>query len=253
MQQIEVSKLKPHPKLLEFFEFLNNEQQKDFYLQEYKDANIPKLIIITNNFEVISGWEEFEISKNANMLTIPVEIREYESDEDIISDILFLNIEYISHIKSRVKRVQAATIIHSTYKEKQELEKNRRKNICKEYRKNIIPYRTEILIDHSHKCDICGMDCRVILIIHHALPLSEGGNNNSDNIMVVCPNCHAILHKIISFFWKGDPSEEDTKDFNDMFEWIENNYTKKAYECFMDMFNRYLKLKRKYRWSNING
>ena len=30
---------------------------------------------------------------------------------------------------------------------------------------------------------------------HHIVPRSEGGNNDSNNFLVLCPNCHSLIHK----------------------------------------------------------
>ena len=44
------------------------------------------------------------------------------------------------------------------------------------------------------KCELCGFDKPIALVSHHKNPLSKGGSNDPSNIMVVCCNCHCILH-----------------------------------------------------------
>ena len=29
---------------------------------------------------------------------------------------------------------------------------------------------------------------------HHIVPVSDGGNGNTDNIILLCPNCHKMAH-----------------------------------------------------------
>lgn len=52
-------------------------------------------------------------------------------------------------------------------------------------------------------CEICGCCISAILEFHHIKMVSEGGNNNYDNIKLICPNCHSLLHIL-----------NDTKDIN---------------------------------------
>ena len=63
------------------------------------------------------------------------------------------------------------------------------------------------LIDaYYHKCAICNWSIPSWkpfykkhepmngLQYHHIIPVSEGGNNNSENIILLCPNCHKMAH-----------------------------------------------------------
>lgn len=42
-------------------------------------------------------------------------------------------------------------------------------------------------------CQLCGWN-KTKCDIHHKMPLSEGGNNESENIILICPNCHRMIH-----------------------------------------------------------
>lgn len=42
------------------------------------------------------------------------------------------------------------------------------------------------------KCMICGIED--IVEIHHIIPKKSGGSNALDNLLVLCPNHHAMLH-----------------------------------------------------------
>ncbi len=41
----------------------------------------------------------------------------------------------------------------------------------------------------GYACKICGYKKHIST--HHIMPLSEGGSNNLDNLITLCPNCHA--------------------------------------------------------------
>lgn len=45
-------------------------------------------------------------------------------------------------------------------------------------------------------CEICGFKFYSVLMLHHIQHLSKGGNNLSENLILLCPNCHALAHLI---------------------------------------------------------
>lgn len=67
--------------------------------------------------------------------------------------------------------------------------KKKRKSITKE---------KEILLDLFGRCEICGYDYKPSLQIHHIIPLSNNGSNDIDNLALLCPNCHALVHSLMS-------------------------------------------------------
>jgi len=48
------------------------------------------------------------------------------------------------------------------------------------------------ILEKRHFCDRCGFSDKRILEIHHKDKNRK--NNDEDNILLLCPNCHAILH-----------------------------------------------------------
>lgn len=85
---------------------------------------------------------------------------------------------------------------------------NKCKCICPECKKHNRPhYKTNIttLQDLSKRtfvkilkrmnvgCSICGWN-ESTCDIHHIIPKKEGGSDNFDNLIVVCPNCHRLCH-----------------------------------------------------------
>lgn len=53
--------------------------------------------------------------------------------------------------------------------------------------------RRKIMNRWENKCAICANND--ILEIHHIIPLSEGGDNAEDNLILLCACCHAAVHQ----------------------------------------------------------
>jgi len=58
--------------------------------------------------------------------------------------------------------------------------------------------RKNIIEQFNGKCAICGFSVSTILKIHHILPVSEGGDNSTKNLVALCPNCHDLVHRFAS-------------------------------------------------------
>lgn len=52
--------------------------------------------------------------------------------------------------------------------------------------------RDFLLVASKHQCSICQAHT---VEVHHIVPVSKGGTNNLENLMVVCPNCHTNFHE----------------------------------------------------------
>lgn len=50
------------------------------------------------------------------------------------------------------------------------------------------------------KCIVCSYAYRGIIVVHHILPIAHGGDNWSGNLVELCPNCHAVVHRIKRIF-----------------------------------------------------
>ncbi len=70
----------------------------------------------------------------------------------------------------------------------------------KEKRKHIAEkIRDKLLVDAMHRCCLCPQH-ENIADIHHIVPISEKGPDTEDNLMVVCPTCHAKIHRIRTMY-----------------------------------------------------
>ena len=55
--------------------------------------------------------------------------------------------------------------------------------------------RAKLIIKRGRKCELCGYSEEpMILNPHHKIPRCMGGSNKSDNLIILCPNCHAKEH-----------------------------------------------------------
>ncbi len=62
---------------------------------------------------------------------------------------------------------------------------------------------------YQHKCQICGLNFGdnyngKIVEAHHIEYFTKSLNNNSDNIMIICPNHHRLIHKVKPTFDKSN-------------------------------------------------
>jgi predicted restriction endonuclease len=64
-------------------------------------------------------------------------------------------------------------------------------------RNGIKKCRRQIIKICGNKCYICGNGFWQILQVHHLLPVNEGGDSGLENLIVLCPNCHATVHRIL--------------------------------------------------------
>jgi hypothetical protein len=55
--------------------------------------------------------------------------------------------------------------------------------------------RDKVLVDAMHRCCLCP-EHHEIIDLHHIEQISEGGPNTEDNLMAICPTCHAKIHRI---------------------------------------------------------
>lgn len=84
--------------------------------------------------------------------------------------------------------------------------------------------KVTLLSNHDNKCYVCHYDCIHILVVHHIKPLSEGGTNELSNLVVLCPNCHALVHKLLEFSGKAEATDLSPAMY-ELNTWITNNFS----------------------------
>ena len=159
---------------------------------------------LRENFYVSYNYLHVEKEKLTNkkkQLTVPENIREYIAIYSTVFDDIF-SLECITHdeivetkeVINKFDELEIEQILqtrdNSTFIEKQKTVKIRKLD-------RTIGDNLKIIYDY--KCQICGLfigesyDAKVIHT-HHIEYFSVSLNNNADNIMVICPNHHSIIH-----------------------------------------------------------
>jgi len=59
--------------------------------------------------------------------------------------------------------------------------------------------KDKLLVEAMHRCCLCPQH-EDITDVHHIIFISEGGSDIEDNLMVVCPTCHAKIHRIRTMY-----------------------------------------------------
>ena len=145
--------------------------------------------------------EKEKLTNKKKQLTVPENFREYIAIYSTIFDDVF-SLECITHdeiietkeVINKFDELEIEQILqtkdNSTFIEKQKTVKIRK--LDKTIGENL-------KIVYNYKCQICGLligknyDTKVIHT-HHIEYFSVSLNNNADNIMVICPNHHGIIH-----------------------------------------------------------
>lgn len=110
MQQININELKPHPRNNEFFDDIVGEKWDELVdsirkrIKDGKRGNIEP-IIITQDKVIVSGHQRVRAFKELSIPTIEAEIRIYNSEDEILLDLLESNIRRRGEIGGSAKKV----------------------------------------------------------------------------------------------------------------------------------------------------
>jgi predicted restriction endonuclease len=66
-----------------------------------------------------------------------------------------------------------------------------KKYLYGEIKKHKAWIRMQAIKEYGNKCELCGY--RLVVESHHILPKKKGGLHEINNLMVLCPNCHALI------------------------------------------------------------
>lgn len=110
MQQININELKQHPRNNEFFDDITGDKWEELLesirkrVKEKKRGNIEP-IIITQDKVIVSGHQRVKAFKELGISTIESEIRIYNSDDEILLDLLESNIRRRGEVGGSAKKV----------------------------------------------------------------------------------------------------------------------------------------------------
>lgn len=54
--------------------------------------------------------------------------------------------------------------------------------------------KKDIYSKYANKCYVCNYSIVPALRVHHIIPREFGGNNNFENFVLLCSNCHTLVH-----------------------------------------------------------
>jgi len=66
-----------------------------------------------------------------------------------------------------------------------------KKYLYGEVKKHKVWIRNQAIKKYGNKCKLC--EYSLSIDAHHIIPKKEGGKHEINNLMIVCPNCHALI------------------------------------------------------------
>jgi len=66
-----------------------------------------------------------------------------------------------------------------------------KKYLYGEIKKHKAWIRDQAIKQHGNQCELC--DYKFTVDTHHVIPKHKGGPHDIQNLMIVCPNCHALI------------------------------------------------------------
>lgn len=90
-QMLKVSDLKPHKKNSVFFDDIEGDAWSEF-LESIRTSGVIEPIIVTQNNVIVSGHQRVRACKMLKIEELPAEIREYDSEDEILKQLIEANI-----------------------------------------------------------------------------------------------------------------------------------------------------------------
>ena len=104
MQEININKLKPHPRNNEFFDDMTGEKWNEF-LESIKSRGVIEPIVITQDYTIVSGHQRVRACKELGIQKINCEIHNYNSDDEVLQDLIETNIRQRGDVGGSSKKV----------------------------------------------------------------------------------------------------------------------------------------------------
>lgn len=74
------------------------------------------------------------------------------------------------------------------------------------------PLRRFIRARAKDQCEICQFGFKAVLNIHHIREVSRGGSSKPRNLILICPNCHSLVHHYGHWRRKRQPHEKSLSE-----------------------------------------
>ena len=91
MQKFKIEELKAHPRNNEFFDDMSGEKWQGF-LESIKTSGVIEPIVVTQDKIIVSGHQRVRACKELGIEDIDANVKIYDSDDDIIKDLIETNI-----------------------------------------------------------------------------------------------------------------------------------------------------------------
>ena len=119
MQKFKIEELKAHPRNNEFFDDMSGEKWQEF-LESIKTSGVIEPIVVTQDKIIVSGHQRVRACKELGIEEIDANVKIYDSDDDIIKDLLETNIRQRGEIGGstvklgrRIKELERIYGIHN--------------------------------------------------------------------------------------------------------------------------------------------
>jgi hypothetical protein len=98
-------------------------------------------------------------------------------------------------------------------------ERRRRQN-HRESRNMAALFRGDVIRGTQGRCAVCNVFAPYVLEVHHIRAIGDNGTGCPDNLVALCPTCHALVHKCRT-------NLAESPYFHD---WLRNHYGAEGYE-----------------------
>jgi len=92
--------------------------------------------------------------------------------------------------------------------------------------------KRELIRSGEDECSVCGFDCKAVLHLHHNVPVGNGGDNSPENLSILCPNCHAMVHSFLS------DSAEREYGLDYLVDWMNENLSLEGIEVVRELWGQ---------------
>lgn len=104
MQQINISKLTPHPRNEEFFDDITGEKWEEFLLS-VKTRGVIEPIVITPDRVIVSGHQRVRACKELGIPAIMCDVHTYDNEDQILQDLIETNVRQRGNVGGAVRKI----------------------------------------------------------------------------------------------------------------------------------------------------
>ena len=168
-----------------------------------RDSN--ELEIDVYLFEVFKEGE-YTFSGKVYLCDTPIIEKQYNKSKKCERDVIIFPLKKCDVDLKEYKNYQKKIMTKKTLKELEELYKQREK-VSKKSTKIVNNYNRSLIVKEialkkaQGICQLCEEQAPFFdknnspfLEVHHIVPLSEGGEDSTENVVALCPNCHRKIH-----------------------------------------------------------